>query len=239
VDKKEIKKLKKGLKKTLGFKPKNVCYYQKAFIHKSVIFFNKENQQINNERLEFLGDSILDSIISEYLFNKFKNQNEGFLTKTRSKVVNSKKLAEIAKILKILQFIKTQNSSDNLTENICADTFEALIGAIFLDKGFKFTKKFIIKKILTEIIDLNSIIETETNHKSNLIEWAQKEYYSVFFETKEFNLDDKLFVSKLIINKEEFSEGYGKNKKEAEQMAAYKALTKINPNYNNGKKNSD
>lgn len=236
MNKKEKNRFKKNLKRILGFPPRNISLYEKAFIHKSATYINHKNETINNERLEFLGDAILDSAISEYLFKKYPTQNEGFLTKTRAKIVNTKKLAEISGIFKLNRFleIKTENSLNK--EHLYADTLEALIGAIYLDRGYQKVKKFVVQKILIQIIDLEKLIITETNHKSNLIEWCQKKGHAIVFDTLEHENDHKLFVAKVLINEKEIAEGYGQNKKTAEQMAALKAIKQINPRYNDGKK---
>ncbi|MBN2890507.1 MAG: ribonuclease III [Bacteroidales bacterium] len=237
VQKNEPKDLKKNLKKVLGFTPKNISLYETAFIHKSASFVNKDNQVINNERLEFLGDAILDAVISDFLFKNFPAENEGFLTKTRAKIVNTKMLAKVASEFNLKRFLQMQTDNEFNNENLCADTFEALIGAIYMDKGYKLVREFINKKVIGNVVDVEKLISTESNHKSNLIEWAQKKGYVVRFATFEHKEDQKMFVAKIMVNDNEVAEGYGKTKKEAEQMSALKAIKKINPEYNNEQKN--
>lgn len=230
------KVFRKSLKKILGIRPSNISLYQTAFIHKSATYHNHNEEVINNERLEYLGDAILDAIISEYLYKKYPNEHEGFLTKTRSKIVNTNNLASISHEFKLSRFLQTHTEHELNQKHLCADTFEALIGAIFLDKGFRRTKRFVINKIINDLIDLETLVYTETNHKSSLIEWSQKKNRQVIFDTKEHKDEQNIFVAKVLINKKEVAEGYGKTKKEAEQMSALIAMKKINPSYNNVKK---
>ncbi len=236
VNKKEKKILRNNLKQIIGFRPKNIFLYETAFIHKSASIKIAKKTFLNNQRLEFLGDTILNSIVSDYLYKKFPAEKEGFLTKTRSKIVNTKKLAEISMVFNLRQFlvIKTNNELNN--NSLCADTLEALIGAIYLDVGYTKTKKFIEKKIINKIVDVDELIKTETNHKSNLIELCQKKHRKIRFNTFEQDPETNFFVSKVFIDDKETAEGYGLNKKNAEQMAALKALNLIKPDYNNGKK---
>ena len=232
------KNFKKRIRKLTGFKPSNLSLYRNAFVHRSATYNNHKGEIINNERLEFLGDAILDAIISEYLYKKYPNEHEGFLTKTRSKIVNTKKLASISHEFQLFRFLQTHTEHKLNKEHLCADTFEAFIGAIYLDKGYRRTKKFVINRIVKEIIDLNSLIQIETNHKSSLIEWSQKKNKIIIFETTEHKDELNIFVAKVLLDKKEIAEGYGKTKKEAEQMSALLAMKKINPAYNNGNENN-
>ncbi len=231
-NKKENKIYKNKLKKILGFKPKNIFLYKNAFIHKSATYTNHENQTVNNERLEFLGDAVLDSVVSDYLYKKYPNEDEGFLTKTRSKIVNTKSLASFSGNFNLKYYLETQNDNKFSSEHVFADAFEALIGAIYLDKGYKKVKKFVEQKVIDDILNLEELIKIETNHKSRLIEWSQKKGKIIKFITTEHDDNLKLFVAKILLNDKEIAEGYGKTKKEAEQMAAHKAMKKINPQYN-------
>ena len=137
------------------------------------------------------------------------------------------------------RFLQTHTEHELNQKHLCADTFEALIGAIYLDKGFRKTKRFVINKIIKDLLDLDMLVSIETNHKSSLIEWSQKKNHLVIFDTQEHKDEQNIFVAKVLINKKEVAEGYGKTKKEAEQMAALIAIKKINPSYNNGKKTNN
>lgn len=216
----------KLLKTLLGFKPRNLNHYILAFTHKSVEFNQIDRYSENNERLEFLGDAILDAAISDLLYKRFPTADEGFLTQMRTKIVNGKKLTELAKKLKIenLIFIK---SPKNITERIYEDTFEALIGAIYLDRGFKYVSLFASQKIMVEHIDLNKLKFVDTNFKSKIIEWSQKHKIDIEFCTEEESEDSKNFISKLKINKTIAGQGTGYSKKSAEQNASQSALEKI------------
>ena len=228
---------KKKLRKLLGFRPSDLSLYKTAFVHKSATYNDHKGKTINNERLEFLGDAILDAIVSDFLYKKYPNEDEGFLTKTRAKIVNTKKLASIACEFQLQRFIQTHTEHELNKDHLCADAFEALIGTIYLDKGYRKTKNFILKKVIKDIIDLKSLVYYETNHKSSLIEWSQKKNKTIIFDTIEIKDDQNIFVAKVLLEKKEIAEGYGKTKKDAEQMSALQAMKKINPTYNNEKNN--
>ncbi len=216
----------KNLKNILGYKPRNLRLYQLAFVHRSVSSNVFKNQHINNERLEFLGDAILDAIIAEYLFEKYPDKDEGFLTRMRSKIVNRENLNHIAIKLGISNLIMSRMSNDN-PRSVYGDALEALVGAIYLDKGFKKTKKLIIERIIQNHINVAKLQETETDFKSRIIEWGQKHKKSVNFASfEEFdeNLNTVVFISHLFIVDEIVGRGIGTSKKDAEQNAARQAL---------------
>jgi ribonuclease-3 len=215
------------LKSILGFKPKDIEYYKIAFTHKSAPK-HTNTKQLNNERLEFLGDSILDSIIAEYLFHKYPNKDEGFLTTTRSKIVNRAFLDELAEKLQLNEYI-VSNISSSSTKHHYGNAFEALIGAIYLDRGYKKTKHFIEKRIIERNVDFNTVVLKDNNFKSRLIEWCQKNKHTFRFETKEeqVNQEDINFVSYVFINNKLTGTGFGFTKKEAEQQASKNAISDI------------
>ena len=215
------------LKNLLGFKPKNLSVYALALTHKSVIDIEDNlNEYDNNERLEFLGDAILDAVISELIYNRFPTADEGFLTQMRTKIVNGKKLTELAKNIKLDKLILT-NKKVHISEKILEDAFEALIGAIFIDKGYKCVKKFVAQKIMIQHIDLNKLKHVETNYKSRLIEWAQKYKYDLQFYTEYETSSSKMFLSVAKIGDDILGQGKGLSKKKAEQNASEKALLNI------------
>jgi ribonuclease-3 len=220
------KEYQKNLSELLGFKPKNIEFYLLAFTHKSVESINSKTAYHNNERLEYLGDAVLDAAVSDLLYKRFPSADEGFLTKMRTKIVNGKTLTELAQKIGLdkLLFVK---SSRNLTERIFEDAFEALIAAIYLDKGFKYVIKFVSQKIMVEHINLNRLKYIDTNYKSKIIEWSQKHKLDVEFETLENSEDEDRFVSKLKVNESVIAEGTGQSKKTAEQEASKSALDKI------------
>jgi ribonuclease-3 len=187
-------------------------------------------KSINNERLEYLGDAILGAVVAEYLYNRFPHRGEGFLTQMRSKLVNRIFLSNLMKEINLDQFVVTRTTSNSVNTSIYGDAFEAFIGAIYLDKGYEKTKYVIIKRILNVYVDLNLVEELDTNYKSQLIEWGQKNKQEVNFETKEQE-DTKnkhnLFISIVEIENEIKGKGKGISKKEAQQNAAHEALKKI------------
>lgn len=218
------------LRKITGFRTFNLRLYEVAFIHRSASFTLPDGQRINNERLEFLGDSILDAILSDYLFEKYPEANEGLLTKTRSRIVNREVLNHLALSMGIDKILVSNISNSHPVKNLYGNALEALIGALFLDKGFKKTKNLFIKKVLNKYLDLQSIIGTDTDYKSLVFEWIQKNKTNLTFSYKEdynYKLKKSVFSATLIIDGAEFGTGTGVSKKEAEQEASCMAWTKI------------
>ncbi len=223
------------LKKILGFKPGNLELYEIAFIHRSATFILPDGKKVNNERLEYLGDAVLDAILSDYLFEKFPEANEGFLTKIRSRIVNRDVLNQLALSMGFNKILISRINSSHLTKNLYGDAFEALIGSVFLDKGFKKTKNVFIKNVLNKYLDLNQIVKTDTDYKSLVFEWVQKNKSNLIFtynEEYDFNQKKSVFSTILSIDKEEYGVGHGSSKKEAEQEAASQAWKKLKDNYN-------
>jgi ribonuclease-3 len=223
------KKFRKQLKNILGFSPKKYHLYQLALIHKSAASRFSKTHTIHNERLEFLGDAILDTIIAERLYSQFPDRDEGFLTQMRSKIVNRETLKKIAMKMGIGDLIIARLTQDN-HKALFGDALEAMIGAIYLDKGYKKARKFIIKQILSDHVDLNQLSETEVDFKSRIIEWGQKNKKDINFTCQEqVNGDNKtpVFVSHLLIFDDIVGMGMGKSKKEAEQNAARQAISMI------------
>ena len=219
-----------GLRKIIGFRTNNLRLYEVAFIHRSASFSLPDGQRINNERLEFLGDAVLDAILSDYLFEKFPDANEGFMTKIRSRIVNREILNQLAVSMGIDNILVSNVSTVHPTMNLYGDALEALIGALFVDKGFKKTKNLFIKKVFNRFLDLEKIIETDTDYKSLVFEWIQKHKYNLTFEYTEeydFKFKKSVFSAILIINKEEYGKGQGASKKEAEQEAAGQAWARL------------
>ena len=221
------------LKKILGFRPGNLKIYEIAFIHRSASFDLPNGKKVNNERLEYLGDAVLDAILSDYLFEKFPEANEGFLTKIRSRIVNRDVLNRLAVSMGINKILICNVSSIHPTKNLYGDALEALIGSVFLDKGFKKTKKLFLRNVLNKYLDLNLIVKTDTDYKSLVFEWVQKHKSNLLFtfnEEYDFNLKKSVFSTTLIIDKNELGEGHGSSKKEAEQEAASQAWKRLKDN---------
>ncbi|MDA3779968.1 MAG: ribonuclease III [Bacteroidales bacterium] len=215
------------IKDLIGYFPKDINVFREALVHKSASNYIKKYKNINNERLEYLGDSILDSVIADFLYNAYPYKNEGFLTKMRSRIVSRDQLNELAETIGLNRYvIKFVNSS--IIKNIYGNALEALIGAVYIDGGFERTKCFIVKKIIRKHIDLNDLKENDTNYKSQLIEWAQKNKENVIFEDFEnnvnSNIQNKKFSAKIKSSNQIIGKGSGKSKKEAQQNAAHQAL---------------
>jgi ribonuclease-3 len=219
-----------SLRKIIGFRTFNLRIYEVAFIHRSASFTLPDGQRINNERLEFLGDSVLDAILSDYLFEKFPEANEGFMTKIRSRIVNRDILNHLAISMGLDKILVSNVSSSSFKKNLYGDALEALIGALFLDKGFKKTKNLFIKRVFNKYLNLETIVGTDTDYKSLVFEWIQKHKCNLTFTHKEefdFKLKKSVFSATLLINGDVFGTGSGISKKEAEQEASCKAWTKI------------
>ena len=222
------------LKNILGFKPGDLRIYEVAFIHRSASLTLPDGKRINNERLEFLGDSVLDAILSDYLFEKFPDASEGFMTKIRSRIVNRDILNQTAVAMGIDSILISNINSGHTTKNLYGDALEALIGAVFVDKGFKKTKKFLMKNLLRKYIDLEKIISTDNDYKSLVFEWVQKRKASLSFiynEEYDFEKKKSVFTTTLNIDKVEYGKGQGDSKKEAEQEASCQAWLRLKDIY--------
>jgi ribonuclease-3 len=210
------------LKKLLDFSPKKINQYKKAFTHRSVQIKDKKGIPINYERLEFLGDSILGSVISSYLYKKVPKGSEGYLTQMRSKIVSRKHLNELGKDLGLIRFVKSNIDQTNVGENIHGNIFEALIGAIYLDKGYNFCQKFIYSKVIVPYVDIEKLEGKITSYKGLIIEWCQKQKKKYSFETYEDSGNEtiKHFSVKISIDGEQVAKGRATSKKKAEEQAS-------------------
>jgi ribonuclease III len=221
------------LKKMLGFRPVNLRLYEIAFIHRSASYTLPNGRRVNNERLEYLGDAVLDAILSDYLFDKFPEASEGFMTKIRSRIVNREVLNQLAVSMGINKILISNVSTSNPTRNLYGDALEALIGCLFVDKGYKRARRIFIKEVLNRYLDIDEIIRTDTDYKSMVFEWVQKHKANLIFDyNEEYDFSNKksVFTTKLYINKEVFGDGQGNSKKEAEQEASAHAWTRIKDN---------
>ena len=212
------------LKKTIGYKPKNLYYYTKAFTHsssKKIV----DGKSYNYERLEFLGDAIIDTIVSAFLYNIAPLENEGYLTKMRSKIVSRENLNRLGKDLDLLKFINSAVSQDRFGDNIYGNIYEALVGAVFLDKGYVICEKFVNKSLITPYIDIERLEGKITSYKSVLIEWCQKNKKEIYFKVSEDTTKEKIkhFTVRLFINKKQISKGRAPSKKKAEEIASKRA----------------
>ena len=218
----------RALRNILGFVPGNLSLYQLAFRHKSVAVPVKDGTKNSNERLEFLGDAVLGSVVAELLFKKYPYKGEGFLTEMRSKIVSRAHLNQLSKKLglnELIQYDARMVSYPNKQGSLLGDAFEALIGAVYLDKGYLFTKNFLIVRIIKPHVDIQLLEETETNFKSRLIEWCQQAGKEVVFTPVENVAGDnaKIFTIEAVVDGEVCGTGRDYNKKSAEKIAAEKA----------------
>ena len=223
------KQLSLQLEHILGFRPGYLPYYQLALNHRSSI----EEIEQNNERLEFLGDAILGSIVAEYLFKKYPSQPEGFLTEIRSRIVRRETLNNVALRMGLHKLVQyNQNDRGLSRSHIFGNALEALIGAVYLDKGFSETRTFLLKQIIRPYIDIEHIESTDTNYKNKLLSWAQKAGHVLTFDTIDEKIEGsrKIFSVGIMLNGELVATGNGYNKKEAGQVAAQKALEVLKVN---------
>ncbi len=210
----------------LGFKPKEISYYQKAFTHRSLALKKEDGNPLNYERLEFLGDAMLGSVIAAHLFEVVQGGNEGYLTKMRSKVVSRKHLNELGRDLNLIRYVRANIPTDNFGVNIHGNLFEALIGAIYLDRGYHYCEKFINKRVIEPYVDIEKLEGRIISYKSVLIEWCQKEKKPFKFETFEDTGQDTLkhFGVKLYVDGKIAAKARATSKKKAEEIASKRAF---------------
>ncbi|PWJ39385.1 RNAse III [Sediminitomix flava] len=221
------RKLDKAVTGITGRRPYNIRLYRLAMKHSSVAAETVKGFKESNERLEYLGDAVLGAIVAEYLFKRYPFKDEGFLTEIRSRIVNRESLNKLAVKIGLSQLVEFEGRKrSNLShKSIYGDAMEAFIGAVYLDKGFHFTRRFIIRKLLMQHYDIEAVIETTTNFKSLVIEWAQKLNHKVEFNISETrgSKHNKQFKVDLSVDGEVVATGNGFSKKKAEQDAARKA----------------
>ncbi len=213
-----------SIKNIFGFTPGNVFLYELAFKHKSASTQVINGYKISNERLEYLGDAVLGAVVADYLFKRFPYKSEGFLTEMRSRLVSRQQLNKISQKLGLDRLVVIPGNGKAVFRSVNGDAFEALIGAIFLDKGFDFTRKIIVERIIELHIDMDALQNTEANFKSRLLEWGQKEKKNVDFllsgETGEgYN---KQYIVQVRVEGAGMATGADYSIKGAEQLAAEK-----------------
>jgi len=221
----DIEKFEKGIKTITGLKPKNIQYYQTAFTHKSMGLKCDNGNAISYERLEFLGDAILGAIIAEYIYNEVPSGDEGYLTKMRSKIVSREHLNELGQDFGLLSFAKTQVPQKHFGKNIYGNLFEALVGAVYLDRGYVHCKKFICDKVVEPYVDIEKLEGKVISYKSILIEWCQKNRKIFDFDVYEdtgFN-EVRHFAVKFSIDKKVVAKARATSKKKAEEKASKRA----------------
>ncbi|MGK7391007.1 MAG: ribonuclease III [Candidatus Cyclobacteriaceae bacterium M2_1C_046] len=222
-----------AIKNIVGKRPRNLNLYRLATSHTSIAKKNIHGLRESNERLEYLGDAILGAVVAEFLFKKYPFKDEGFLTEIRSRIVSRDSLNTLGRKVGVDAIVKFDQRKKEKTshKSLYGDTLEALIGAVYLDRGYRFCRKFIIGKLINPHFNLKEIIKSERNFKSRIIEWAQKENKEVKFEIEiKAEKNHKEFTAQVFIDKVPFGTGYGLSKKKAEQDAAEKSFEMLNIN---------
>jgi ribonuclease III len=228
------KELSKSIKNIFGFKPGNIFLYQLAFKHKSVSSETINGHRLSNERLEYLGDAILGAIVADFLFKKFPYKNEGFLTEMRSRIVNRASLNKLSQKLGLDKLVMTSKDNRGQFKSVNGDAFEAFVGALYLDKGYTSAFKIVVARIIELHIDMDTLEKSESNFKSKLIEWSQKEKKSLDFRmVNELGEGySKQYEVVVYIDEKAFGKARDFSIKGAEQRAAEKSLNLIQPEPN-------
>jgi len=214
----------------LGFYPHNLQIYEQALLHKSSSVRSDKGRLLNNERLEFLGDAILDAVVGDIVYQKFDGKREGFLTNTRSKIVSRESLNRVAEQIGLLKLIKFNTRQSAHNSYMGGNAFEALVGAIYLDRGYEYCKYFMENRIIGQYLNLDKISRKEVNFKSKLIEWTQKNKVEITFELVNQSMDEfnsPVFESEILIEGVHACKGKGYSKKESQQIAAHETLSRI------------
>ena len=227
---KQDDKLIRAIENIAGFSPSNIELYRLATVHSSIAKENGEGFKESNERLEYLGDAILGAAVADYLFKKFPYRTEGFLTEIRSRIVNREALNLLARKIGVGNIVQYDQKNAHLQQVILGNTLEAIVGAIYLDKGYLRTKKFVVDKLINPNYDLDELVNSNSNFKSKIIEWAQREGKEVRFEILNVKKgkNHKEFTAQVMVDNTPQGTGYGNSKKKAEQDAAFKTCELLN-----------
>lgn len=214
------------LTEIIGIKPKDLKYYKRAFTHRSMNIKDAKGNPFNYERLEFLGDAMLGSVIASHLYLEVPSGDEGYLTKMRSKIVSREHLNELGRELKLIDLVESKIPAGQFGDNIHGNLFEALIGAIFLDRGYKYCEKFITKRLITPHVDIETLEGKVISYKSLLIEWCQKEKKTFNYQVYDDTGNDELrhFSVKLSIDDKVVAKARATSKKKAEEKASKRAF---------------
>jgi len=219
----------RALKKILGFSPKSISIYEEAFTHRSMSELNEKGQAKNYERMEFLGDSLISTVIAAHLYKKVPGGDEGYLTKMRSKVVSREHLNELGRDMNLIKMVRTSIPTKQFGENIHGNVFEALIGAIYLDRGFRYCNSFIHKRVIKPYVDIQKLEGKVISYKSLFIEWCQKNKkkfkYNIYEDTGKDTL--KHFAVRLLLDDETVAKARATSKKKAEERASKRAYYKL------------
>ena len=224
------KELYLSLYEILGFYPHDISYYKMALLHKSIMHRNSKGKPVNNERLEFLGDAVLDAVVGDIVYQHFPGKREGFLTNTRSKLVQRDTLNKLAQEMGINQLILSNGHSSSHNSYMGGNAFEALVGAIYLDRGYDACMYFMQKRILAQMINIDKVAYKEVNFKSKLIEWSQKNRVKLDFVMLDQQKDKNgspIFTYQVVLEGVEGGVGKGYSKKESQQVASKTSLEKL------------
>ena len=222
---KSEKDLRQSFRLITGRNPINLALYKQAMRHSSVASVNEQGIKNSYERLEYLGDAILGMIVAEYLYLTYPFKEEGFLTEIRAKIVNRESLNRLGQKIGLKELVQ-YNQHSRAHRSVYGDCMEALIGAVYLDHGFEYSKKFVVKKLIKPHYDLDELISRITNYKSRLLEWSQKENKDLRFEI--ISEEDRKFTAQVFLNDQAMAKGFGFSKKKAEQDAAQKTYEQLN-----------
>lgn len=224
------KKIVSAIQTIAGFTPGNLELYRLATLHSSIAKETNNGFKESNERLEYLGDAILGAAVADFLFKKFPYKDEGFLTEIRARIVNREALNLVARKIGIANIVQFDQKNAQLQQSILGNTLEAIVGAIYLDKGYLKCKNFVVTKLITPHYDLEDLINFSSNFKSKLIEWGQREGKEVRFEIVSVQKGKlhKEFTAQVFVSGEQMGIGYGNSKKKAEQDAAFKTCETLN-----------
>jgi len=209
----------RSLRNLMGFYPGNLALYKLAFSHRSLALETAGGNRLSNERLEYLGDAILGAVVADLLFKKYPFKEEGFLTEMRSRIVSRENLKILARKIGIDEMLRN-NAGPGTYRSMYGDAFEAYIGAIYLDKGYRITQKYLLEKIIRPHVDMEEVESTEKNFKSLILNWGQKEKHSILFDTVDEDVKSRLITIRLVIDGEERATAMDHVKKKAEQIAA-------------------
>lgn len=218
------------LRHIMGFYPHKIEIYREALMHRSLNHSRPQEQKKDNERLEYLGDAVIETVVSDILYHHFPKKKEGFLTAVRSKIVQRSSLNHLAKATGLVGLVQSSHINHTHNSFISGNAFEAFVGAIYLDRGYSYCYQFFEQQLMGKHIDLDKVAKEDDNHKSKLIEWSQKNQYKVDFELISENTigtNSPTFRSRVRIEGLEFGIGFGYSKKESQQLASKEAMQHI------------
>ena len=224
------KELRRSLKDIIGFFPHDITHYKTALTHKSSGKRNEKGRPLNNERLEFLGDAMLDAVVGHIVYEHFPKKSEGFLTNTRSKLVSRETLGKLAGEMGLNELIQSNGQQRSHNSYMAGNAFEALVGAIYLDQGYEAVRRFMEKRILAQMVNIDKVAYKEVNFKSKLLEWTQKNRVRMDYKMLKQSTDDKgspVFGFVVVIEGVEGGKGQGFSKKEAQQLASKNTLDRL------------